>query len=297
MGGAGRVNAGAWKPVRQELGRWRARGLTARFWMRDDDACEVTPQLERLAALARRRDFKIGLAVIPSRLTDTLVRSLEADDASFLPMCHGWSHTNYGSVEKPGEFGPDRPLAEAEADCRRAFERFAACFGAHPAIFVPPFGCITKDVEATLGDVGFAALSNGPTLTLARMARLHAKFEVLPPNPFWALPARPLDVHVDPIDWRRKTAHTPEHIAAELLGELRLRRKGYIPSSNPIGLLTHHLVHDEAIWSVCDELLDVLQNEPAVAFADLEELFARNTPSPSAADEVSTPAAAAADKV
>ena len=291
------MNPGAWVPVRQELGRWRARGLTARFWMRDDDACEVTPQLERLAALARRHNLKIGLAVIPSKLTDALISYLGADDACFLPMCHGWSHANYGSVEEPGEFGPDRPLAAAKADCERALERFIASFGERPAIFVPPFGCITKNVEAILGDVGFAALSNGPGLTLARLARLHAKLEALPPNPIWALRAHPFDVHVDPIDWRRKTAHRQEHIAAALLGELRLRRKGYIPSGNPIGLLTHHLVHDEAIWSACDELLDVLQSEPAAAFADLSELFARDARSPSKAHEVPVRAAAAADKV
>jgi hypothetical protein len=265
--------------------------------MRDDDACEVTPQLDRLAAIARRRDLKIGLAVIPSKLTDALVSYLDADGTCFLPMCHGWSHTNYGSAEKPGEFGPDRPLAATRADCERALERFVTRFRQHPAIFVPPFGCITKDMEAILGDVGFAGLSNGPSLNLARLARLHVKFEALPPNPIWPLRARALDVHVDPINWRRKTAHAPEHIAAQLLGELRLRRKGYIPSSNPIGLLTHHLVHDEAIWSVCDELLDVLQSEPAAAFADLSELFAHSDRAPSEAHGAPIRAAAAADKV
>jgi hypothetical protein len=291
------VKPGAWEPVRQELSRWRARGLTARFWLRDDDACEITPQLERLAALARRYNFKIGLAVIPSKLTDALVSYLAAGDARFLPMCHGWSHTNHGTVEKPGEFGPDRPFAEVEADCRRGYERFVACFGSRPAVFVPPFGCITKDVEACLGEVGFAGLSNGPTLALARLARLHAKLEALPPNPFWSLPARPLDTHVDPIDWRRKTAHPPERISVELVGELRLRRKGYIPPSNPIGLLTHHLVHDEAIWSVCDELLDVLQDEPAATFPDLAELFAHDANKSSAAHGAAVPTAAATDKV
>jgi hypothetical protein len=291
------VNSGAWVPVRQELDRWRARGLTARFWMRDDDACEVTPQLERLASLARRRGLKIGLAVIPAKLTDALVGYLAADGDCFLPMCHGWSHTNHGSVEKPGEFGPDRPLAAARADCERALERFVSHFGTQPAIFVPPFGCITKDLEAVLGAVGFAGLSNGPSLNLARLTHLHAKFKALPPNPVWAVRTRALDVHVDPINWRRKTAHAQEHIASELLGELRLRRKGYIPSSIPIGLLTHHLVHDEAIWSVCDELLDVLQGEPAAAFADLSELFARDAPALSKAPGAPIRATAAADKV
>lgn len=289
--------SGSWVALREEFLRWRAQGLRARVWVRDDDACEVTPQLERLAGLAGRGALEIGLAVIPSRVTQGLVRFLDGGGARFVAMCHGWSHANYGSSEKPGEFGAERPLDVMKADAVRACRAFGVHFSGQPAIFVPPFGCIAPEVEAVLGEVGFAGLSNGPSLTLARLARLHAKFPALPPNPLRALGTGRLDVHVDPIDWRRKTAHAREHIEHELLGELRLRRKGYLPWRTPIGLLTHHLVHDEAIWSTCEDLLDVLKGEPAAEFPALRELIAEATGGVAGQNRVADPAAISVDKV
>jgi len=75
-----------------------------------------------------------------------------------------------------------------------------------------------------------------------------------------------LDVHVDVIDWKRGTARDAVSVAAQVVGQLRLRRRGYLPVNYPIGILTHHLVHDEPIWALCDDLLKFLKAKDTVDF-------------------------------
>jgi peptidoglycan/xylan/chitin deacetylase (PgdA/CDA1 family) len=272
------VNAGLWRSVRLELDRWTAEGLTAQFWIRDDDACAVTPQLERLAGLARRQRVRIGLAVIPAGLTAGLATYLKRGDAPFWPMCHGWSHTNHGRATRPAEFGPERPHAELTADLARARDAFARSLGPEPPVFVPPFGQITDEAARALQSLGFAFLSNGPTLFEARLARLHARTALLPALPWRPRPSRRLDVHIDPIDWRAKTAHSRDAIERKLVGELRIRRKRYMAPETPIGVLTHHLVHDGAIWDACEELLAMLRGSAAAAFPDPRQLSSTFAP-------------------
>jgi hypothetical protein len=43
--------------------------------------------------------------------------------------------------------------------------------------------------------------------------------------------------------------------------------------AGPIGLLTHHLVADEAVWAFCEAVLDILASHPAVRFATLAKLW------------------------
>ncbi len=290
------MNTDVWRSTKLELSRWAAKGRAAQFWIRDDDACDVTPQLERLAGFARRHGIGVGLAVVPAKMTDALIGYLREPESPFLPLCHGWNHSNHGTAAEPGEFGPDRPYAMLQADAVRARDTYAVSFGAAPPIFVPPFGRISDELAAALGDLGFAAISNGHTLFEARLVRVHGWTGLLPANPLGRSRQRRLDAHIDPIDWRAKTARSRDIIEQRLLGELRARRKRYIAQARPIGILMHHLVHDEAVWSVCDELVSLLRSEPGAAFPDLAQLLAiappaalTNTPRP-ATDRTTTSA-------
>ena len=47
-------------------------------------------------------------------------------------------------------------------------------------------------------------------------------------------------------------------------------------TNEPIGLLTHHGAHDEAIWSFCESLLERLRRSPAVRWPLLGVLFSRD---------------------
>ncbi len=257
-----------------ELGLWQRAGLVARFWVRDDDACEVTPALSRLADLATRHGIEIGLAVIPEKLQPDLIAYLCNTTTPFYPLCHGWRHANYGHPGAPAEFGADRPLPEMLRELASAQATFSRAFPVAP-VFVPPFNRIADNVAAELAALGFAGLSCGSPLRLQRAARLHSRTAWLPRIPYRrSMPAPGAHAQIDPVDWTHRTARPLSAIAATLLGELRLRRKNYIPPSEPVGILLHHLIHDATIWEASDRLLSVIRSSPAAVFPGVAELFA-----------------------
>ena len=266
------MSADAWQEVRQELAIWQASGQTVRIWFRDDDAIRVTPALRQLESLARKHGLQIGLAVIPGPAQTELVDYLHAHDSSFHPMCHGWMHEIHQSIEF-GEFGAGRPQQALRVDAIRALKQFQRLFGNRYPIFVPPFGRLDDTFIPELMRIGFAGVSNKPTLRQVRLARLHASFPRLPQGVAWLTPPPGLlDAHIDPIDWKQSTALSEPHIARQLVGELRLRRKRYIRTDAPIGILTHHLVHDDAVWARLSTLMDILASSPAVAFQAASDL-------------------------
>jgi peptidoglycan/xylan/chitin deacetylase (PgdA/CDA1 family) len=263
-----------WLDLDQELKLWADAGLRAVFWLRDDDAVAVTPALLRLETLARQFEIDVGLAVIPAQLGLELTSQLTSGTSPFQVMCHGWVHANHGKVGAPAEFGPERSLARMSADLEQARAVLVRTFGQVAPYFVPPFGQITAPLSAALPQLGFGGLSNQNSRLLARFARLAADTPRLPRNPMprEAWPAR-LDAHVDPIDWRRGTARDETAILSPLVGELRLRRKGYKATGAPIGLLGHHLVHDEAIWSVLARLIEHLRRHAGAVFPSIAALM------------------------
>jgi hypothetical protein len=249
--------------------------MTATFWVRDDDASTVSVELDKLCQLATRHELNIGLATIPSKLDGSLVNFLDGERLHFHPMCHGWQHVNYGGKGRPAEFGPDRPQSALFEDGRLAFETFAKHFGSTGVVFVPPFGRITDAMVEVLPEIGFVGVSKGPSAMERRMTRL-----AWVPSPV-RLPTRKsvphFDVHIDPIDWRRRTARDVAAVSAEIVGHLRLRRNGFVSSDLPIGILTHHLAHDDAMWALCDDLFGALRQEAGAAFAHASHVISQGS--------------------
>jgi len=253
--------------VEAELDLWRAAGTEPLFWLRDDDACAITKELERLWSVARRYDVDVALAVIPGLIERDLVGYLRTDAPGFFPMCHGWKHIDHGGPREPGEFGASRPLARAREDALRAFETFREHFPEIPAVFVPPFGRISEAMIAALPGIGFAALSGGQRPIERRAARLVGRLAWAPAlNLTRPQPLPRIDAHIDLIDWRAQSAEDVGAVADRLVGQLRLRRKGFVAMRSPIGLLTHHRVHDEKIWQLLETLLDFLARRRDITF-------------------------------
>lgn len=97
-----------WKTLEAELDRWRQAGRTARFWLRDDDAVEPTPALDRLVALSGQHRVPMTLAVIPEHTGEALAQRLTVHRDIDVAV-HGWSHVNFaGAGEKKQELGPHR---------------------------------------------------------------------------------------------------------------------------------------------------------------------------------------------
>jgi hypothetical protein len=260
----------AWTEVRRELDRWADNGLTAKFWVRDDDAIQVSADLERLHDFATRRGVQIGLAVIPGKALPDLVEFLADSRREFYPMCHGWQHVNHSRGNKPAEFGPDRPTARLIMDARSALNAFSGLFRSAKAIFVPPFNGATAALVRALPNIGYFGVSLMPSRLERTLLQLSFGLNWLPVVKIPDFSNSPrIDVHLDVINWKTMKAQDAEIIVNQLLQHLRGRRLGLLTADAPIGLLTHHLVHNEGIWSRCEEILDVLQSHDTVKFVDV----------------------------
>ena len=269
--------------IKSELGCWRSAGLRPQFWLRDDDAIDVTPQLERLCAVAERYHVQIGLAVIPASIGPALPGFVRGHSAQVWPLAHGWTHTNHRVKQPPGEFGEDRPEEDVRGDLVDALHAFKRAFPDRSTVFVPPYNHIAPMFVAALPDIGYCGLSSSPNIWESRVVRTLAN------NAWLRLPRLPVtstfkrvDTHLDIIDWQARTAQSEDVVLHRMLGELRMRRKGSLPADYPIGILSHHLVHDEAIWLAMERLLDDLASEGTADFVTCQEVFGR--PAPRAAE-------------
>lgn len=237
-----------WTPLDTELARWRDAGLRLPFWWRDDDAVEPGPALDRLIALAGRFDLPLHLAVIPAGATRALAETVTRNPA-LIPLVHGWAHASHAPEgQKKAEFGAHRPLAQMRAEAERGLATLTELFGPSLApVFVPPWNRMVPDLAPDLPALGYTMLSTFGPRPGAQAA------------PELAL----VNTHLDPIDWRgSRSLVAPDRLIAQLAGALADRREGRADTAEPYGLLTHHLVHDAAIWSFTEALLSRLLAGP-----------------------------------
>ncbi len=237
----------------KRLDQFAAQGRTVSFWWRDDDAVAPTPALERMTLIAERYRVPLVLAVIPHDATEALARYV-AQHPLLVPTQHGWAHADHAdrdAGQKAAEFGANRPAGESLADLQRGFKRMRTLFGDHfVPVLTPPWNRISDEVIARRGEAGLTGLSlfgpnaDGPPL---------------------------VNTHVDVIAWKKDRKFIGRARAYYLLvEELDRRLKG---SAEPLGLLTHHLVHDRETWAFLEELLTDLVDHPSVEWPEPRALF------------------------
>ena len=214
-----------WSPLDAALER-RAPVL----WWRDDDVTEPTPALDRLIALTSKIGAPLTLAAIPARVSPALAERI-AGDKSVSVAVHGWAHANHAPAsEKKAEFRAHRPLPHRRAEVERGLATIIDLFGAQALpVFIPPWNRIAPDMPETLAQGGYRALS------------VYGEREPV------AGPLPRLDAHIDPIEWRgSRSAVDPVELIAHLCALME--------NDAPIGLMTHHLVHDEAVWELIERV-------------------------------------------
>ncbi len=229
---------------------WAAadRGHPATFWLRDDDASVPSARLETLLAMTGRHAVPVTLAVIPARSGQALADRL-AGDPGISVAVHGWAHRNHaGPDEKKQELGPHRPVQTVLDDLARGLRHLQALHGSQfVPVLVPPWNRIHPDVVQGLSGLGYAALS------------------VFGPEK--PAPLRVLNTHVDLIDWRGSgRAKDGDTLLAEIV--LALRRDA------PVGLLTHHLIHDAGAWAAVERLLALTSGPGGARWSGLPLLLA-----------------------
>lgn len=242
-----------WTPLRTELDRWQAAGKTARFWLRDDDAIEPTPALEKLLKSTADANVPLTLAVIPASTGEPLAARL-ADERQVLVALHGWSHTNHaGPDEKKQELGAHRAPDIVLRELRDGLAILQRLFGPHfISMLVPPWNRINSALIAELPALGLENLSvYGPAKA--------------------GSPIRLLNTHVDIMNWHGIRGGRPhEELVADVVKELQAR---FDDDAEPIGILTHHLVHDETAWAFLSELLAETSAHPAVVWKSAAALI------------------------
>ncbi len=245
-----------WGPLTRELSLCRQSGLSLPLWWRDDDAVADTPALARLSALSSEVGLPVYVAVIPGLVQPTLA-PLIAQQHNLIPIIHGWRHISHAPTgAKNAEFG--HPRTGAEVELSQAYMKMRVEFGtALVPLFVPPWNRIARELLPSLAAAGFQGLSTyGPRKTV------HATQGVVQVN-----------THVDPIFWRGDRGLVdPETLIADLVTTLQERRMEQADRDEPLGLLTHHLVHTEGVWAFTRDVIAVLLDGGA-APADIGALL------------------------
>lgn len=235
-----------------ELARWRAAGRRARLWWRDDDARAPGPALERLLAHALAFDAPLTLAVIPDSDRADLAKRL-ASVRGVRVVQHGADHVDRSVGGGAFEFPPEHTAEQIAAALRDGWTRLAPLPGALK-LFTPPWNAIHPRLTDALASERYVGWS--------------AWAQVAPK----ATPPR-VDTHLDLLRWNP----TPRfrgagRLASQLRRQLARRRKAGTWDS-PIGLLTHHLDHDEAAWKWLAGLMRTVRHHPVLTWSDLADLL------------------------
>lgn len=240
-----------------EVEKWRSAGRIPRAFLRDDDAVADTPALRRLFALSDRHGAPLLLATIPAPAEAGLGKAVQAH-ALTTGAVHGYAHVSHSAIgEKPCEFNRRRPAPVLLREMVEGREKLAELFdGRLSGLLVPPWNRIHEEVVPLVAQAGFAGIS------------AHG-WDQYPPSTGLA----GVHAHVDVVHWsaggRGRDLAWAISQACEALGEARTR--GY----RAIGILAHHLSHDETAWATLDALMAAL-SQRGVSFVEADSLIAEN---------------------
>jgi hypothetical protein len=246
-----------WSDLERELDLWRAAGRSATLWWRDDDAVRPSPALDRLLALAA--GLPLALAVIPEQATGALAERL-ANRPEMHVLQHGWRHANHAPPdEKKAELGAHRPALAMLDELAAGRQRLALLFGARArAVLTPPWNRMSAALVPLLYGAGYRGLS---------MAGARRTAE---PSPGLIQ----VNTHVDLVAWRSGSFIGTVPALGLVTAHLQARRTGAVDAGEPTGLLTHHLVMDDAGAAFIAQLVDVTRRHKAVRWLDAAEAFA-----------------------
>jgi hypothetical protein len=250
------ANSAEWPDLVAELDRWEEAGQVAQLWWRDDDTIAPTPALDRLLRLTG--PAPLALSVIPADVVGTLAATLHPFP-QIAVLQHGWCHadcaTNYPGAGKKSEYPAERHPVDVADELDEGRRRLLALFGPRAlGVFVPPWNRFSDRFVPLLGEAGLTAISQ----MAPRKSALPRGIAVI-------------DVHLDIVAWHEDRKFIGDAVAlGRFIAELRRRREG--DDRSAIGVLTHHLVMDEASEDFLHRLVDVVAAHPAARWVGVAEL-------------------------
>jgi len=259
-----------WAELAEELDRWAAAGRSAPFWWRDDDATDVTLALDRLLSLSTAQDVPLAIAVVPELATTALAERLRDLPSAITVLQHGCGHRDHsglsptaGQKRKKIELSGDRPADAVSRELRDGQEKLRRAFGDRfHSILVPPWNRIDPEILERLPDLGFEGLSTFGPLT-AKDADGGNAGRLIQANST-----------IDIMRWRPEREFRGEDaLLDQILTDLCRKRQGPDSGAEPLGLMTHHLVHDEDCWTFVSQLLEETQAHRAARWLTADEVF------------------------
>jgi hypothetical protein len=249
-----------WTDLVDEFDRWREAGRVATLWWRDDDAAAASSRLDRLISIAG--DIPISLAVIPAAADPGLAARLTCPSRSPLlaVLQHGWCHVSHAINRKKSEFPPERSCQAVASDLAAGRARLTALFGTRALpVLTPPWNRFDPCVLALLAACGLGAISR-----------------IKPRRTPWPAPGiTEVNVHIDLVAWAEDRGFIGEEAAlGGIVRHLQARRLGEVDAQEPTGILTHHLVQDEATDRFLRRLAAITEEHPGTRWLDAAEVFA-----------------------
>jgi len=232
-----------------ELRRWRLLGHAPVLWWRDDDARRATPALDRLLSLAHRFDAAITLAAVPDGDIQGLVRTAGRTRGVELAV-HGFRHENRAPPGYPsGEVNDLDDLGDVMSDLGVALDVFRRA-GVRPKLFVPPWNNAHPTLVKAIALQGLGLSCYG--------------------QPRGEGPPGRLDAHLDVMRWKPKARFRGAVRFLLRARRLLVERRKAQAWAEPLGLLTHHLDHDEPTWRFLEALLGAIRlvTRPEIASAN-----------------------------
>lgn len=223
--------------LNHELAIWRRAWHVPVIWWRDDDAREPTWQLDRL--LEVRRDLPLTLAVIPDvdlhPLANRLGVAANVDVAQ-----HGVDHANKLAPGGPrSEFLASAVQPEISAAVAAGRARLVAA-GLPPVTFVPPWNEPNDKLITAIAEAKYASYSIG-----------------VKGQPQAGL--KHIGAQVDILRWKGKPHFKGRRRVFDALRKQLEDRRKRGAFDEPVGILTHHLVHDDASWRFLDWFVSYAQ--------------------------------------
>lgn len=282
-----------WARLDQALTRLHAAGHQLPLWWRDDDAVKATPQLDQLLNLAQRYHLPLALAVVPGMAETSLVQRLDhlsTDGPEVVILQHGWKHQNHAdSGAKKCEYPASRDPEVCLAELSQGQTRLKTLFGSQfLPVLVPPWNRFASSLIPSLSAHGFTGISGGPSGFpgssggVASLLQAHTTLDPVD----WASrrnPAshgtglRPLTAILDDLITPLETTLAPQPPAPPFPQTAAPPiSMPQVPFLQPLGILTHHLIHDDALWSFLDQLFLRLTRHPAVRFVSARSLFQKD---------------------
>jgi predicted deacetylase len=219
-----------------ELRLWTQAGRAPVIWWRDDDARAPGEALDRLLTLSDRHRAPLTLASIAGPDLAGLVRRLESEPGVEIAV-HGFQHVN----RQPEGRGFGEIVEGDSSDwVREQLRTTVAAFhraGAAPTLFTPPWNNLAPQLLAALPGSSLTAVSG-----FDQVSRTEGGVSRL-------------DAHLDVLRWKGGGRFRGTWRFLSRMRRLMAERRITGQWDQPIGLLTHHLDHDEASWRFLEKFL------------------------------------------